>query len=440
MVPAMFINRHPFRARLFLITGTLLIIASCNSSNDTAAPTQNEPPPGNQTNPPDAPAFVVVVAGDDDSGDIQNTVSWTRNPDATGFTVYWDNASGVTSNSSIVVPTASGTNYVVHSGVDVLAGNSYYYRVQAESADGASALSDEAAGTPQQSITNNALNDIAWNGTDRLVAVGDSGVILASPNGTADGWIDVAAADVAQQLTGVTWEGVNAQFLIVGAGSVVLSGDGSTWTQQDLGNLPGAVNLQDVKWLGDRYIAVGNNGAILTSNIDGSIWDAQDAGEIVANTAFNAVAASDNIIVVVGSNGTILTSDDAVAWSEQPTRTNNDLNDVTWDGSQFVVVGSNDTILTSPDGMVWTSHLPGTADINFVAVTQWDSGLPATAVVAAVGSSGTFVIYPNADPGAVVHTGTNAQLAGLAWVEDGIGNPYFVMVGHDGTVLSAQVP
>ena len=436
----MFTYKHSDRARLILLTSSLLLIAACNSSSDSSAPTQNEPQPGNQTNPPDTPAFVVVVAGDDDSGEIQNTISWQRDPEATGYTLYWDNAAGVTSNSSIVVPTASGTNYIVHSGVDVLAGNSYYYRVQAESADGTSALSEEVTGTPQLSITNNALNDIAWNGTDMLVAVGDSGVILASPNGTADAWTDVAAADVAQQLAGVTWENVNAQFLIVGAGSVVLSGDGNTWNQQDLSNLPGAVNLQDVKWLGDRYIAVGNNGSILTSNIDGSTWAPQDAGANVENIAFNAVAASDNIIVVVGSNGTVLTSADAIAWAVQPTRTNNDLNDITWDGTQFIVVGSNDTILTSPDGMVWTSHLPGTADINFVAVTQWDAGLPQVPVIATVGSSGTFVIAPDADPGVIVPTGTNAQLGGLTWVDDGAGNPYFVMVGHDGTVMTAQVP
>ena len=440
MVPAMFTNQDFFRARLFLLTGSLLVFASCSSSSDGLTPSQDDPPPGNQTNPPDAPAFVAVVASDNDSDEIQNTISWVRDPNATGYTVYWDNAPGVTENSSVLVPSFSGINYAVHSGVDVLAGNSYYYRVRAESADGISALSDEAVGTPQLSITNNALSDVAWNGTDRLVAVGDSGVILASPNGTADAWTDVAAAGVAQQLAGVTWEGVNAQFLIVGAGSVVLTGDGSTWTQQDLSNLPGAVNLQDVKWLGDRYIAVGNNGAILTSNADGSIWALQDAGDDVASIALNAVAASDNVIVVVGSNGTILTSADAVAWTVQPARTNNDLNDITWDGTQFVVVGSNDTILTSPDGVTWTSHLPGTADINFVAVTQWDAGLPQSPVIATVGSSGTFVIAPDADPGVIVPTGTNAQLGGLAWVDDGVNNPYFVMVGHDGTVMTAQVP
>ena len=59
-------------------------------------------------------------------------------------------------------------------------------------------------------------------------------------------------------------------------------------------------------------------------------------------------------IVVVGTNGTILSSMDGIAWTEQTKPSNNDLNDVTWDGSQFVVVGSNDTILTSPDGIHWT--------------------------------------------------------------------------------------
>lgn len=436
----MITNQHSFRARLFLVTASLLVVASCSNSSDSPAPTQFDPSPGNQTNPPDAPAFVAVVAGDDDSDEIRNTISWTRDPAATGYTVYWDNAPGVTENSSVVAPSFSGSNYVIHSGVDVLAGNGYYYRVQAESADGASALSDEAAGTPQESITNNALSDVAWNGSSLLVAVGDSGVILASPNGTADAWTDVAAPDVAQQLAGVTWENVNSQFLIVGAGSVVLTGDGSTWTQQDLSNLPGAVNLQDVKWLGDRYIAVGNNGAILTSNIDGSTWTLQDSGADLANTALNAVAASDDLIIVVGSNGTVLTSADGESWSEQPQVSNNDLNDITWDGSQFVIVGSNDTVLTSPDGATWTAHLPGTSDINFVAVTQWDAGLPATPVLATVGSSGTIVIAPDADPGAIVPSGTNDQLGGLTWVDDGVNNPYFVMVGHDGTVLSAQVP
>lgn len=116
-----------------------------------------------------------------------------------------------------------------------------------------------------------------------LVAVGDSGIILNSPNGLTDPWMDASAVNVPRALTGVTWENVNSQFLIVGAGSTVLSGDGTNWNQVDLSNLPGAVDLEDIAWLGDRYIAVGKSGAIVTSNGDGSVWTLQDAGAIAGH-------------------------------------------------------------------------------------------------------------------------------------------------------------
>ncbi len=415
-----------------------LFLAACGSDGDS-----NTPPPDNGGGGvvPSAPVGVVVVAGDTDGTEVQNTITWELVADATSYTVYWSNAAGVTDASSVVVPAAEGMRYLVHSDVDVLAGNTYYYRVQASSADGASALSDEVVGTPQRAVTGSSLNDVAFNGTDTVVAVGDSGVIVASPNGTFDGWMDVSPGAVPESLAGVTWESVNSQFLIVGAGSTVLTGDGVNWVQEDLNNLGGSQNLKDAAWLGDRYIAVGNAGAILTSNGDGSAWAVQDPGIAFGATAFNAVAWNGNdVIVVIGGNGTILTSADAIDWQELPQPTNNDLNDITWDGSQFVVVGSNDTILTSPDGVDWTSHVPGTSDINFVAVTQWDAGLPANPVIAAVGSSGTLVVAPTADPGAIVYTGTNEQLGGLAWVDDGVAAPYFVMVGNSGAVFTTQHP
>ena len=414
----------------------VLILAACGGSSSSSSPVPPPPPP--PPPPVDAPQNVQVVSGDGNSSEIENTISWSLDPAATGYTVFWDNVPGVTDSSSELVPAAQGLRYVSHSGVDVVVGTAYYYRVQATLADGTSDLSPEVTGTPQQSITNNALNDVAWNGIDTLVAVGDSGVILNSPNGLADAWVDASAANAPQALTGVTWESVNSQFLIVGAGSAVLSGDGATWNQEDLSNLPGAVNLEDVAWLGDQYIAVGKNGAIVTSNGDGSVWTLQDAGANVANTSLNAVANNNDRIVVVGTNGTILNSVDGMAWDELPSLTNNDLNDISWDGNQFAVVGSNDTILTSPDGITWTSHIPGTSDINFVAATQWDSALPQSPVLGTVGSSGTFVVNPDGDPGIIIRTGTTAQLGGMTWVDDGVAPAYFVIVGNDGTVLTNQ--
>ena len=433
MEAIMFDTKYINFLQYFAATSLLLLLTACSSSSSGSSPPVIPPPVVT-----DPPVNVQVVSGDGNGTEIENTISWTLDPAATGYTVYWDNAPGVTEASSVVIPAAQGIRYVTHSGVDVVAGTSYYYRLQATSANGTSALSAEVTGTPQLSITNNALNDVAWNGLDTLVAVGDSGVILNNPNGLADVWMDVSVVNAPQALTGVTWENVNAQFLIVGAGSAVLSGDGTNWTIEDLSNLQGAVNLEDVTWLGDRYIAVGKSGTIVTSSDDGSAWTLQDAGANVATTSLNAVANNIDRIVVVGTNGTILNSVDGVAWTELASFTNNDLNDISWDGSQFTVVGSNDTILTSPDGINWTSHVPGTSDINFVAVTQWDSALPANPVVGTVGSAGTFVVTPDADPGVIIRTGTTEQLGGMTWVDDGVAPAYFVIVGNDGTVLTNQ--
>ncbi len=429
----MFDTKYVNFLQYFAATSLLLLLTACSSSSSGSSPPVIPPPVVT-----DPPVNVQVVSGDGNGTEIENTISWTLDPAATGYTVYWDNTPGVTEASSVVVPAAQGTRYVTHSGVDVVAGTSYYYRLQATSANGTSALSAEVTGTPQLSITNNALNDVAWNGLDTLVAVGDSGVVLNTPNGLADAWMDVSVVNAPQALTGVTWENVNAQFLIVGAGSAVLSGDGTNWTIEDLSNLQGAVNLEDVAWLGDRYIAVGKSGTIVTSSADGSAWTLQDAGANVATTSLNAVANNIDRIVVVGTNGTILNSVDGVVWVELANFTNNDLNDISWDGSQFTVVGSNDTILTSPDGINWASHVPGTSDINFVAVTQWDSALPANPVVGTVGSAGTFVVTPDADPGVIIRTGTTEQLGGMTWVDDGVAPAYFVIVGNDGTVLTNQ--
>jgi photosystem II stability/assembly factor-like uncharacterized protein len=419
-------------SKVFAVFSFVLVLTACGGSSGSNPVVP--PPP----QPAAMPENVQVVSGDNNSDDIENTISWTLDPAATDSTVYWDNVAGVTANSSVVVPTVQGTRHVVHSGVDVTEGNSYYYRVQANSAGGLSVLSDEVTGTPQLAITNNNLNDVAWNGLDTLVAVGDSGVILQSPNGLADAWVDTSTVNAPQALTGVTWENVNSQFLVVGAGSTVLSGDGTNWNREDLSNLPGASNLEDIAWLGDRYIAVGNNGTIVTSNVDGSLWTLQDVGANVATTSLNAVASNNGQIVVVGTNGTILNSADGVTWTELPSFLNQDLNDITWDGNQFVVVGSNDTILTSPDGVTWASHIPGTSDINFVAVTQWDSGLPQNPILGTVGSAGTFVVDPDGDPGIIIHTGTTEQLGGMTWVDDGVTQAYFVIVGNDGTVLTNQ--
>ena len=429
--------------KFFAAFSLLIILAACDNSNDGVAVVPVPP-----LDPTVGPQNVQVVSGDDNSTDVRNTISWTLDPAATSYVVYVDNTPGVTESSSVVDPTAKGFNYVTHSGVDVVAGTTLYYRVQALSGGQSSILSDEVTGTPQLSITSKQLNDVAWNGTDTLITVGEAGVILNSPNGLAVGWTDVSdVVNTPESLTGVTWESTNNQFLIVGAGLTVLTGDGSigsTWNKVDLTTLPiiPTTDLEDVTWLGDGYIAVGQNGTIITSP-NGSDWDSQTS-DLDAGTTLNGVASNGNVIVVVGTNGTLLTSsDNGQSWLQQllpATVDTSNLNDITWDGNQFGVVGSSDTILTSTDGVTWTSHVPGTSSIAFIAASQWDSGVPPNPILGAVGSAGTFVVSPDATTGFKVPTGTtNEKLSGITWVDDGVNPAYFVIVGNDGTVLTSQL-
>ena len=66
------------------------------------------------------------------------TLNWNAVSGASSYTVYWDNASGITS-SDTAIPSISTDNYTHTS----LSDGTYYYKVAAVNANGAGALSDE---------------------------------------------------------------------------------------------------------------------------------------------------------------------------------------------------------------------------------------------------------------------------------------------------------
>ena len=191
---------------------------------------------------------------------------------------------------------------------------------------------------------------MAWNGTDTLVAVGNSGVIFNSPNGTTDGWRPAAvnpAANTSVTLAGVTWDVDGAQFLAVGGGgSVLTSADGDTWVTQ---NSQVNIDLEAVVWTGSQFVAVGGSATILTSP-DGITWTRQPAIPPVVTGTLRGVTASSSLVVAVGNNGAILNSPDGVGWTARPSGTSSSLEDAVWDGSQFVAAGAGDT---HPDQRGW---------------------------------------------------------------------------------------
>ncbi len=393
------------------------------------------------------PQNVQVVSGDSNSTDVKNTISWTEDPAATDYVVYVSDTPGVTDASSEVVPTVAGSNFVTHSGTGVVSGTPLYYKVQALSGTQSSVLSNEVTGTPQESIATNNLNDVAWNGTDTLVAVGDAGVIITSPNGLQDGWTSNAVGGLAESLSAVTWETTNSQFLIVGAGLTVLTGDGvNPWQQQDLAGVAGttgnATDLEDVAWVVDRYVAVGKNSVIITSVDGGVTWIVQNDGGLSDNTTLMGVATNSDgsVTVAVGTNGTLLTSSDrGLNWTPWSVTESNSLNDVTWDGTQFIVVGATGTVYTSTDGASWEKFTLIQVDSAFIGATQWDSLLPADPIQAIVGATGDFIVFPDETTALFIRTGTTEQLSANTWVDDNVNPAYFVIVGHNGYVLTSQV-
>lgn len=188
---------------------------------------------------------------------------------------------------------------------------------------------------PMPAPTTNDLQGVAAN-TNLFVVTGDKGAILTSPDGT--NWT-ARAAPTNRFLSSVTsWPG---GWVATGDdGAIVISADGTNW------NLipPPTTNwLYRIRHLGGRLIVVGQNGTILTST-DGSIWTKQTSG---TTKWLNDVALVEDTWFVVGNSGTVLTSSNAVNWISVGTITRKHLYAAATDSRQLVTVGTEGVILRS---------------------------------------------------------------------------------------------
>jgi hypothetical protein len=108
-----------------------------------------------------APASVTA----NNSGYQENTLSWSAVTDATGYKVYWNTTSGVTTASNQFAVTANSTT---HTGLP--SGLTYYYRIATQFGGQESGLSAEvSAAVVVPTVTNVNIvstptqNDLSWN-------------------------------------------------------------------------------------------------------------------------------------------------------------------------------------------------------------------------------------------------------------------------------------
>jgi hypothetical protein len=235
--------------------------------------------------------------------------------------------------------------------------------------------------------------------TNLLVAVGDGGAIIYSPNMTTNIVVTNQTGVVTQTVStlGVLWYPAVSP---------------TTNTLQGVGVLSNS-----------QYFATGSKGTLLASE-DGIAWLPRNSS---TTNLLSSITDWPGGLVAVGDNGTIVASADGVSWSRRTAITTNWIYRVRWLNDVLVAVGQNGTILTSTDSLTWTNRSSGTTawltDIAFIADTWF-----------VIGTGGTVLTSSNlanwVDQGAL----TKKPLYGAA-THDG----QLVAVGVEGVILRSQV-
>ncbi len=263
------------------------------------------------------------------------------------------------------------------------------------------------SGTPSD------LNNVTYGG-GRFVAVGASGSLLTSLNGTS--W-SFAGSPTTSLLYGVAYG--NGVFVTSGqAGTILSSSNGTSWTQRT----SGVTNmLYCAAYGGGRFVVVGTAGTILTS-LDGTTWTKPSSG---VSLGLFGVTYGNGRFVIVGESGVVLTSSDGVNWSRQTSNTGKWLDEVSYGNGRFVAAGEGGATITSSDGSGWVPHTSGiTGDLYCIG---FGNGTFTT-----VGASGAVSTTSDGISWTVRSSGTNANLRGIAF--DG---RRFLACGSQGTILQS---
>ena len=187
------------------------------------------------------------------------------------------------------------------------------------------------------------FNAVTWSGA-QFLAVGDGGLMAASPDGAA--WT-LIPAKTKYSLRDVAWSGT--QFVVVGDhGTVLTSANGTAWTVRAL---PTTVSLSSIAWSGSLFVAAGTDGAtasvtgkgVLYSSPDGSSWTRR---MLAPDYPFLQVVCGEGGFVALGYDGLVIQSVDGLHWPPVPVYSSYGpgVTAMCWTGSTYY-------------GAAWTGHV-----------------------------------------------------------------------------------
>jgi hypothetical protein len=245
-------------------SGTILTsLNGVSSLNTSSSVSGSWGPSGGASSTSSAnPSYTLNVT---DNGTV--TIELTSSVDTylyllSGSTVLeYDDDAGTAFNSRISSNLNAGTYTVVAAtAYDSLSGS---FSLSVSGAG--SSLTNSVWTTATSGTTNNLLGITFGNST--FVAVGDSGSILSSTDGTS--W-SARTSGTSSILSGVSYG--NNIFVAVGSsGTILTSADGTNWNNIVTKTSNG---LQDVTYGNGTFVAVGDSGTILTSTdgVNRSSW------------------------------------------------------------------------------------------------------------------------------------------------------------------------
>lgn len=228
-------------------------------------------------------------------------------------------------------------------------------------------------------------------------------------------------------------------FPIAYSATIAVSEDGENWTTI----INDDTILYDVHYVNTGpkigFLVSGNQSAV-ASSLEGFTWQ----NDIVA------LASDGQRSIVVGESGLVATSTVITespltyTWASRNSRTDNDLNDITYAegffltlppigaNGLFIAVGDHGTIISSATGDSWLLQSSGTTEhLHGIA---WKADSPTSVIFVIVGDNGAILNSTDGLNWTLATSGTTEHLNKVLYVEE-LGK--FFTIGKLGTILSS---